>query len=141
MDAHHSDPFAPLEPLATAAVIDSAVDCPDIPILEGAGTAKAVIWPGVGALHRSFQMIALPPGARTRVLRHEGESAYYVVAGSGSVVDEPSAQAQALSEGAMIHIGPGDSYRLAAAEAGMTILGGPCPADPALYAHLSQGWR
>ncbi len=126
-------------PTETVRVIDSAIDCPPLPLVRGQGQARAVIWPGNGAAHRSFQLIELGPGASSIDMRHPADCVYYVITGAGRVVDLDNAAAQALGEGNMIHIDAGDGYRLEAdAAAGMTVLGGSCPADPALYAGLAS---
>jgi mannose-6-phosphate isomerase-like protein (cupin superfamily) len=121
-------------------VIDSALPSPNLPIVEGSGTARAVLWPGNGALYRTFQIIDLDAGGRTVELKHPSDAVYYVVGGTGSVVDTVTGQSQSLIEGAMVHIDAGDAYRLSNAGAGVCrFIGGPCPADPALYTHLQDG--
>ena len=112
--------------------------CPELPVVEGAGRAVALVWPGTGAALRSMHHVALAPGAGTVALRHPDEAVYYVQGGTGSVFG-PEDGTRSLIEGSMIHIGPGTSYRFAAGEYGMALLGGPCPPDPALYAHLPGG--
>lgn len=124
-------------PTESVRVVDSAVDCPPLPLVQGQGQARAVIWPGSGAAHRSFHLIELGAGARSVDLSHPADCVYYVIAGAGQVVDLASADAQPLAEGNMIHIDASDRYRLEANDTGMTVLGGPCPADPALYAQIS----
>jgi mannose-6-phosphate isomerase-like protein (cupin superfamily) len=124
---------------ATVRVIDSATGCPDIPIVVGGGNAKAVIWPGNGARFRTFQILSLAPGARTVALRHASDSVYYVVEGTGSIANLDSGEAAPLGEGAMVHIDAGDGYRFDAdGPRGMTLVGGPCPADERLYAGLMR---
>jgi mannose-6-phosphate isomerase-like protein (cupin superfamily) len=121
-------------------VIDSALPSPHLPIVEGSGTAKAVLWPGNGALTRTFQVIDLDAGDRTVALKHPFDAVYYVAGGTASVVDAVTGQSQSLIEGAMVHIDAGDAYRLVNAGAdACRIIGGPCPPDPALYAHLQNG--
>jgi mannose-6-phosphate isomerase-like protein (cupin superfamily) len=121
-------------------VIDSALPSPDLPIVEGSGTARAVLWPGNGALYRTFQVIDLDAGDKTIALRHPSDAVYYVAGGTAIVVDAVREQSQHLIEGAMVHIDAGDSYRFVNAGAGVCrIIGGPCPPDPALYAHLQNG--
>lgn len=104
--------------------------CPSLPILEGEGQARALVWPGTGARHRSMHHVTLPAGARTRRLRHAGEAVYYVRSGSGQVQDT----GDGIAEGSMVHIAPDTAYAFAGGEGGLELLGGPCPADPALYA-------
>lgn len=123
----------------TIRVVDSGAGCPSLPIVIGKGAAKAVMWPGNGALYRTFQVIDLQPGDRTIDLCHPSDSAYYIAAGRGNIIDVATGKAQPLSEGAMLHIDRGDNYRFeSAADSGMRLIGGPCPADPALYAHLES---
>jgi quercetin dioxygenase-like cupin family protein len=114
------------------------VACPAVPIVEGEGEARAVVWPGMGARHRSMHRVRLGAGARTIALRHPGEAVWYVIQGHGSVTDEDSGEAQDIVAGSMVHVGPGDSYRLVAGAGEMRLAGGPCPPDPALYAHLEN---
>jgi mannose-6-phosphate isomerase-like protein (cupin superfamily) len=113
------------------------VDCPDLPLIVGPGKAKAVIWPDRGALYRTFQVFDMESGAKTVDFKHLSDSVYYVVTGGGEVVDTVSGKRADLTEGAMVHIDRGDGYRFET-KAGMRIIGGPCPADPTLYAHLLQ---
>lgn len=107
-------------------------------IIDGEGSARAVVWPGLGATARSIHRITLGPSSRTVRLEHHGESVYYVMGGSGSVHgDDPPAQ-NGLAEGSMVHIEAGTGYRFAAGADGLEFFGGPCPADPALYAPGDQ---
>jgi quercetin dioxygenase-like cupin family protein len=117
-------------------VLDGGESCPMLPLVEGEGMARAVIWPGVGAQLRSMQRIRLAPGARTITLRHPMEAVYYVMSGAGTVLDLDAPPARPLVEGAMLHVEPGTAYLLQGGPDGIEILGGPCPADPALYAGL-----
>jgi hypothetical protein len=61
------------------------------------------------------------------------EAAYYVVRGDGLVRDPDRGSSEPLVEGSMIFVEPGTAYLIEAGSAGMLLLGGPCPADPALY--------
>jgi hypothetical protein len=123
----------------TVQVIDSAIDCPDLPIVVGAGYAKAVIWPGGGAQHRSMHLIKMESGSSTIALVHPSDCVYYVLAGSGSIEDITAGEAKSLGEGAMVHIDAGDAYKLLSDPGGFSVVGGPCPADPKFYAHLVEG--
>ncbi len=117
-------------------VIDS-VHSQEIPIVDGVGNAKVVIWPGTGARHRTFQVINLGENSKTVQLCHpESDAAYYVLKGQGSVFDVDTGQSQELGEGGMVHIDAKDRYQFVASVSGMDLLGGPCPADVSLYAGL-----
>lgn len=120
----------------TIQVVD-VVHAQEIPIVEGDGNAKVVVWPGMGAQFRTFQLITLGANARTVQLRHPAsDAAYYVLTGQGRVVDLGTGEANNLAEGGMVHIDANDPYQFVASSDGMRILGGPCPADPALYVDL-----
>jgi len=120
----------------TVRVIDSAAICPEIPLVEGVGNVKVLLWPGNGAEFRSFQVLELGKGAQTVPLCHGSDCVYYVMTGKGRIVDLSNEQNFELAEGAMVHIDSGDSYYLKAADGVLTILGGPCPPDEALYSCL-----
>ena len=117
-------------------VIDS-VHSQEIPIVDGIGNAKVVVWPGTGARHRTFQVINLGENSKTVQLCHpESDAAYYVLKGQGSVFDIGTGEAQELGEGGMVHIDAKDRYQFVASSSGRDLLGGPCPADISLYAGL-----
>jgi quercetin dioxygenase-like cupin family protein len=80
--------------------------------------------------------IALEPGGQTVMLRHPGEAVYYVKSGGGTVEDKAVGSVDTLVTGAMIHVEPHTPYRFVGGERGMTLLGGPAPHDPTMYAHL-----
>ncbi len=125
-----------MKPSDKVQVLDSDETCPELPIVEGKGICRAVVWPGTGAERRSMHRISLAPGARTVVLRHSMEAVYYVMVGAGAVVDPRSESEQVLVEGSMVHVEPETAYRFEAATDGIELLGGPCPADLDLYRHL-----
>ena len=103
-----------VQPANCARVVDSAVGCPEIPIIVGSGNARVVIWPGNNAQFRTFQIITLKGGARTIRLHHGSDAAYYVMSGAGSIVDLVSSEVFSLAEGAMLHIDTGDAYEFRA---------------------------
>jgi mannose-6-phosphate isomerase-like protein (cupin superfamily) len=115
-----------------ARVLDAAGG-PLLAIVEGGGIARAVVWPGIGARHRSLHRISLAVGARTVVLDHPMEAVYYVIEGSAAVVDPRDGSRQELVEGSMVHVGPATPYRFEAGTGGVELVGGPCPPDPELY--------
>ena len=122
--------------LGCVQVLDAKGACPSLPVVAENGRAWAVLWPGVGGNARSMSRISLAVGGRTVVLRHPMEAAYYVISGSGVAQESPEYAGNALVEGAMVHIEPDTPYIFTAAEEGMELLGGPCPADPALFGAL-----
>jgi mannose-6-phosphate isomerase-like protein (cupin superfamily) len=106
---------------------------PLLPLVDGDGSARAVIWPGTGATRRSVHLILLGPSSGTVRLEHRAESVYYVLDGSGTVAGDDRSAATPLTPGSMVHVGPGNGYRFAAGASGLEIFGGPCPHDPAAY--------
>jgi quercetin dioxygenase-like cupin family protein len=88
----------------------------------------------MGATERSIHLFVLRRGTRTLRMRHPSEAAYYVVDGSARVEDYDSGESWTLGPGAMFHVDPDTTYGIHAAADGTTVLGGPCPPDPALYA-------
>lgn len=114
-------------------VLRAADHGPVLPIVEGEGAARPIVWPGVGAAFRTMHRIELAGGSRTVALRHEMEAAYYVIRGDGVVRDPDDGGNQPLVEGSMIFVEPDTAYLIEAGSAGILLLGGPCPADPALY--------
>lgn len=108
----------------------------ELAIVASGGTARAVIWPGIGIQLRSVARIELDPGGATIEMRHPGEAVYYVKSGGGEVADGTRNETDDLVEGSMIHIEPGTPYRFRADARGMELLGGPAPADPALYKRI-----
>ena len=121
----------------TARVLDSGESCPRLPLVEGEGDARAVAWPGVGSKLRSMTLIELAGGGSTIPLRHEMEAVYYIISGTGSVNDPDLGESQAIIEGSVVHVDPGTAYQFVSDAAGLKLIGGPCPPDPALYQHLT----
>jgi mannose-6-phosphate isomerase-like protein (cupin superfamily) len=114
-------------------VLRAADHGPPLPIVDGEGSARPIVWPGVGAAFRTMHRIELAGGSRTVPLKHAMEAAYYVIRGDGVVRDPDDGGSEPLTEGSMIFVEPGTAYLIEAGGAGMLLLGGPCPADPALY--------
>jgi quercetin dioxygenase-like cupin family protein len=105
----------------------------ELPIVASGGTARAIVWPGTGAELRSLHWIELEPGGETVEMTHATDAVYYVVAGGGEAEDAADGTMEGLVEGSMVHVDAGTAYLLRAAEAGMEMVGGPAPADRALY--------
>ena len=119
-------------------VLDSGEACPELPIVENGGRAVAVVWPGVGALHRSMHLVKLDGDGRTKPLSHPSDAVYHLCEGSATAVDPDGGESFEISVGAMLHIDAGTTYRIDAGPAGALLIGGPCPPDPALYEHLED---
>jgi quercetin dioxygenase-like cupin family protein len=126
--------MAPMIQSTEVRVLDGGESCPTLPLVDGEGVARAVIWPGMGAELRSMHRIRLAPGVRTVPLRHPMEAVYYVISGAGTVLDPDEPHPRPLVEGTMVHVERGTAYVLEGGAQGIEILGGPCPADPTLYA-------
>jgi mannose-6-phosphate isomerase-like protein (cupin superfamily) len=114
-------------------VVQGAGSTVSLPLVASGGEALAVVWPGVGSVHRSMHRLLLHGGGRTVDLRHPSESVYYVRSGSAAVVDADSGERQSLVEGSMVHVDPSTAHRFEAGEEGAEIVGGPCPPDPSIY--------
>jgi quercetin dioxygenase-like cupin family protein len=84
---------------------------PGLPLVDGEGTASALVGAGVGARMRSLNLIRLSEAARTREQRHDDEAVYFAIAGGGSVEDLEGG-AWPLEEGATVHVAPGVRYAM-----------------------------
>jgi quercetin dioxygenase-like cupin family protein len=119
-------------------IVDGATG-PVLPIVEGDGEARAIIWPGLGARSRSLHRLSLGSGASTVRLKHPSDAVYYVIAGVGSVRDSEGGDSEQLRPGSMFHVDAGTAYVVTAADDGIELVGGPAPADDELYSSLGQG--
>jgi len=118
-------------------VLSADEKCPELEIIEQGGSARAVVWPGVGAVHRSMHVISLAAGGRTKPLAHPSDAVYHLCEGSATVTD--AGDRHQLTVGSMFHVDAGTEYVIEAGapDTVLTVLiGGPCPPDPALYEHL-----
>jgi quercetin dioxygenase-like cupin family protein len=100
--------------------------------LPGRGEIRAVVWPGMGARHRTMHYVRLAPGETSQEWRHPGEAVYYVLSGSGWFEDRTAGARHDVTAGLIVHVASGTAYAMAAREP-LTCVGGPCPPDPALY--------
>lgn len=108
-----------------------------LPIVEGDGEARPLVWPGIGAGLRSMQRISIGYRGRTVELQHPSESVYYVMSGDGHV-REPGGQSHELRGGAMFLVEAETRYQVVGGADGIELVGGPCPPDPALYESLGD---
>jgi quercetin dioxygenase-like cupin family protein len=111
---------------------------PELPLVEHGGHARAIVWPGVGARLRSMHRIELRPGGATKDLTHPSDAAYYVIAGSGEVTETGEASGERLTTGSMVYVERGTGYRFVAGTEALELVGGPAPADQALYRELEE---
>jgi mannose-6-phosphate isomerase-like protein (cupin superfamily) len=119
-------------------VVDCDEACPRLPIVDGEGIARAVIWPGAGARLRSMHLIRLGSQARTIEMTHPMEAVYYVISGAVLATDVSTRSTQRAVDGSMILVEPGTPYLLRAEGAAVEMVGGPCPPDRAIYDHLEK---
>lgn len=119
-------------------VLDSDKESPDLPIIEASGEAHAVVWPGVGAVHRSMHIIKLHAEGRTKPLNHPSDAVYHVCEGTATVADPDSGDSFDVGVGAMLHIDAKTTYHITAGSNGALLIGGPCPPDAAMYEHLED---
>ncbi|MGH2949750.1 MAG: hypothetical protein ACRDPC_26410 [Solirubrobacteraceae bacterium] len=116
----------------TKVVVLSADGGRELPIVADGGFARAIVSPEMGAELRSLHRIRLRTGGETIPLRHASDAVYYVVGGEGTIA-EPDAAGEPLVEGSMAHVDAGTHYVIRAGGPGLDIVGGPAPADHALY--------
>ena len=119
-------------------VLSGGEASPELPIVESGGSARAVVWPGVGALHRSMHLVNLDGDGRTKPLSHPSDAVYHVCDGSATVTDPDSGESFEVGVGAMLHIDAGTTYHIDAGADGAFLVGGPCPPDAAMYEHLED---
>lgn len=67
------------------------------------------------------------------------EAVYFVMSGRVAASDPNTGETSNLIAGSMALIDPGTAYMFRAGEEGAELIGGPCPADPAMYQHLEVG--
>jgi mannose-6-phosphate isomerase-like protein (cupin superfamily) len=97
---------------------------PGLPLVDGEGTAWALVGAGMGARMRSLNLIRLGEAACTREQRHDDEAVYFAISGDGSVEDLEGG-AWPLEKGAMAHVAPGVRYRIVGGGDGLELVGGP----------------
>ncbi len=120
-------------------VLRSDRDYVALPLVQGGGEVRAVVWTGMAARHRSMHYIALAVGGRTVPHRHpDSEAVYYVISGEGAIEDLDAGSSHPVHPGSVVLITAGSGYQIAAgAGSALVCVGGPCPPDPALYAAVA----
>lgn len=119
-------------------VLDADDRCPLLPLVDGQGYARAVIWPGVGAEQRSMHLFSLEGGSKTVEMSHASEATYYVIDGAAISIDRSDGSEQHAEAGSMIFVEPLTPYVISASDSGVRFVGGPCPPDPRLYEGLAD---
>lgn len=107
---------------------------PELPFILGDGVFRPIVWPGANDWKRSLHYIELSPSSSTTPLSHPSEAVYYVVAGTG-IVSGGGGPERPIVEGSMVHVSPGTEYSFRT-DTGLTLVGGPCPADITLYTSI-----
>src|SRR5919112_5137452 len=105
-----------MAPAADAVQILPSSNAPQFDLVDGEGSARALVWSGTGARLRAMHVIALGPGAGTISQCHDGEAVYAVLDGGGTIVDESDGSTQELDTGSMVHVERGTPYRFAAGD-------------------------
>lgn len=108
--------------MASISVLQWDEDSVCTPLIERAGSAKAVARPDVGARHRMVNVITLDPGGRTKSLRYDDEAVYYIE--SGSCQFHAGSVAYPLEQGAVAFLPPGVEH-VCEAIVRTTLIGGP----------------
>lgn len=110
------------------------LDDDSVPIDVGDGCrGRAVIWPGMGARHRSMHYLEIPAGESSRSFVHkESEAVYLVKQGRGRFVDLDTGESHPVKADRMVYLEAGTRYRMEADDS-MVCIGGPCPPDDTLY--------
>lgn len=114
-------------------VIKAATPGPSLAIVDRGGSARAIVWPGIGSQERSMHLITLEPGGRTVELAHPSECVYHVSDGDGVMESLGDGEHHSVITGSMLFVEPNTPYRFVAGGLGAVLLGGPCPPDPSLY--------
>jgi quercetin dioxygenase-like cupin family protein len=123
-------------------VVRTGVDGIALPLVEGPGRMDALVWTGMGAVHRAMHRVALEPGGRTVRLHHRrSEAVYFVVRGTGLAVEDGRTITHPLRAGMMFHVAPETAYRIQTATGPLVCVGGPCPPDQEMYAGITARRR
>lgn len=116
-------------------VINPEKEYVKLPYTQGKGIAKAVIWPGMGAKHGSMHYFLMEPGAKNVPHRHPvSEDMFYVLQGSGVIVDYDQNIEHPFTRGNFIYVPAGVNHAVHSEGPDDYIsVGGPCPIDHAMY--------
>jgi len=118
-------------------VVRADVDGVALPLVEGPGRMDALVWTGMGAVHRAMHRTALERGGRTvRLCHRRSEAVYFVVRGRGVAVEGNGAAVHPLRAGMMLHVAAGTPYMIQTETEPLVCVGGPCPPDEELYQEI-----
>ena len=109
-------------------------DFVEIPLIKG-GMAKAIIWPGMGAKYGSMHYFRMAPGQENVLHSHETEEdMFYIVQGSGVVLDGNTGIEHPFVQGNFVFVEPKTLHAVKAFGTEDYIsVGGPTPADMNIY--------
>lgn len=103
-------------------------NAPEIPVLNGRGSANQIVGSENGARFRSMGRLELPEGTSSIPITYPVEVTYYVAAGHGEVEETDSAERARIKVGSMILVPAGVTYVVHSGDDGsLVLIGGPCP--------------
>jgi|AntRauTorcE11898_2_1112593.scaffolds.fasta_scaffold21724_2 quercetin dioxygenase-like cupin family protein len=102
------------------------------------GTAKAIIWPGMGAKYGVMNYFVMKPGGENVPHKHDdSEDMFYIAQGQGVVADLDNNIEHPIEAGCFVYVEPGTMH--AAKSYGpddYISIGGPTPPDPEMFKEL-----
>ena len=114
-------------------------DFVEVPIVEGAMSARVVVWPGVGAKHLSMHYISYERGQASVPHFHpHSEDCFYIVSGEGTMAewrDDRIVSEQEIGPGSVVYVEPNTIHQVRA-RTPLVNVGGPCPPDLDFYRRL-----
>lgn len=114
-----------------------------VPLVQGATSARVVVWPGVGARLASFHYVAYEAGQSSVPHAHpRSEDVFYIVEGEGTIVeyrDGREAVSHPVRPGSVVFVEPGTEHQVRAATP-LVNVGGPCPPDLDFYRRFGLAW-
>ena len=104
--------------------------------------ARAIIWPGVGAKHGTFNYFTLQPGESVPAHVHPySEDLVYIVKGKALLIDEDKGKEYTAEPGWVFLIEPGTKHSArAVGNEPYVDVGGPCPPDVEFLRRAGLKW-
>lgn len=119
-------------------------DYVEFPLVEGGAMARAVAWPGTGAITGSLHYVAYEAGQSSKPHLHPAsQDIFYIVEGEGAMIeylDGRPISTTPMRPGSVIVVDPGTVHQVRA-DTRLVNVGGPCPADLFLYRDLGIDWN